>query len=169
MLRKVVWDAEGFANPDISGDGLALEDAEGEDDPDYAAACEFYMNEKPKGVRLDDGTVAGMDVFEPEKESQVEYPGLTESEPTDIRDIVSYPFPFLSSCSLCTYPDRETFGLKTLLPRLLRIRPYCLEHVGMNRTTAMEVLSGMKRSILSFYRILSASRVPQLSKMIPRC
>ncbi|KAF8584095.1 DNA-binding protein [Ramaria rubella] len=77
LLRKVVWDAEALANPNIDAD------AEGEDDPEYGEK----MSQQPIGVRLPDGTVIEMSVSDNGIEkSQVSYLGMIEDEPNTIKN-----------------------------------------------------------------------------------
>lgn len=91
LLRKVVWDAEAFANP--QNDHI---DAEGEDDTEYQGQMsEKHPSQQPTGIRCADGTIVEMSVIgESESyESPILYPGMEEDEPDNIKKTV---LPFLS-------------------------------------------------------------------------
>ena len=91
LLRKVVWDAEAFANPEY--DYL---DADGEDDPEYQGPMsENRLSQQPTGIRCADGTVIEMSVIGESCESPVLYPGMEEDEPNNIKKIVDHFSPGL--------------------------------------------------------------------------
>ena len=86
LVRKVVWDAEAFANPEH--DRL---DADGEVDPEYCGdRSHTPLSEQPIGIRRADGTVVEMSAIGDSEnfELQVSYPGMKDYEPDNIKKIV---------------------------------------------------------------------------------
>lgn len=87
LLRKVVWDAEAFANPD--SDRL---DADGEDDPEYHGRISPLplSQQRSAGIQSADGMIVQMSNDSEAYESQVPYPGMKEDEPHNIKNTVLF-------------------------------------------------------------------------------
>jgi hypothetical protein len=86
LLRRVVWDAEAFVNPE--SDYL---DADGEDDPEYRGPMAgISLSQQPTGIRCADGTVAEINAMGDSEsyESPIVYPGMKEDEPNNIKKTV---------------------------------------------------------------------------------
>ena len=84
MLRRIVWDAEAFANP--QGD----HDAKGEYDPEYQGPYDDIRSQIPRGIRLADGSVVGLTQAPNDERIDLQraFPGTKEDEPNNIRKIV---------------------------------------------------------------------------------